>query len=359
MSRQHRALLVGGGGVGTIAGFNLEASEQARVTFILRSNYDAVLKDGFVIDSYDNGKVEGWRPLGGILRSVPEVRDNASLSDGVAPFDWVICCTKNIPDVGPKLEDIIRPSVTPGVTTIVLIQNGLGIEKPFLSAFPQNICLSGISFCGVDEPTPGYILHKDPDVLTVSAFPNPAMDIDIQHQKARDFVSLYAASGRAKANFEVNVEAIRWRKLLFNAVYNPICALVDLDTSRIRLMTASGPPSIIEELLKPAMQEIRAAALAVANVTLSDEEVEAAIHGESIRSFSMPSMQQDVRKDRFIEHEVILGEVVRTAKIHGVAVPMINTLYQLCRAIQFRTMERKGSINVDDLVESYSSSRIG
>ncbi|KAI8714164.1 hypothetical protein NCS52_01135800 [Fusarium sp. LHS14.1] len=350
MPQRSRALLIGGGGVGTLTGFNFESGGHVTVTFILRSNYDIVRERGFTITSCDHGRYDAWRPLGGILPEVPKVEAGPA-------FGWVICCTKNIPDVGQGLEDMIRPAVTPGVTTIVLIQNGLGIEKPFLEAFPDNVCLSGVSFCGVQETSPGHILHNEPDVSTISAFINPTMDSEKQHQKAREFVRLYEASGNVKTSFHPDAQAVRWRKLLTNAVFNPICALTNLDTGRLRLTAMLGGPSIFQGLIMPAMREIQDAALSVANVTLTEDYIDSAIEGDSVTSFVMPSMQQDARKGNCIEHEVILGEACRAAQEHGVAMPVVNTLYHLCRAVQFRTREEKCCINIDTLANLYTKSK--
>ncbi|RMJ16629.1 hypothetical protein CDV36_003695 [Fusarium kuroshium] len=350
MPQRSRALLIGGGGVGTLTGFNLESGGRVAVTFILRSNYDIVREKGFTITSCDHGQHDAWRPLGGILREVPNVEAGPA-------FDWVICYTKNIPDVGQRLEATIRQAVTPGVTTIVLVQNGLGIEKPFVEAFPDNVCLSVVSFCGVQETSPGQILHNESDVSTISAFMNPTMDSEKQHQKARDFVRLYEASGNVKTSFHPDAQAVRWRKLLTNAVFNPICALTNLDTGRLRLTTMLDGPSIIQGLIMPAMREIQVAAFSVANVTLTEDDMNSAINSDSVRSFVMPSMQQDVQKGNYIEHEAILGEVCRAGQQHGVAMPIINTLYHLCRAVQFRTREEKGHVNVNCLADLYSESK--
>lgn len=55
-------LVVGLGGIGTIAAFNIEASGQAVVTAVLRSNYDHVAKNGFKIWSCDHGDIPSWKP---------------------------------------------------------------------------------------------------------------------------------------------------------------------------------------------------------------------------------------------------------------------------------------------------------
>jgi ketopantoate reductase len=58
-------LLIGCGGVGTIAAINLENGGETKVTAVLRSNFESVQRDGFTIKSCDHGKLEKWRPSQG------------------------------------------------------------------------------------------------------------------------------------------------------------------------------------------------------------------------------------------------------------------------------------------------------
>lgn len=58
-------LVVGAGGVGTMAALALERSGKASVTAVLRSNYEKVIKDGFEIDSVNHGKLSHWKPTNG------------------------------------------------------------------------------------------------------------------------------------------------------------------------------------------------------------------------------------------------------------------------------------------------------
>lgn len=55
-------LLVGSGGVGTMAAYALETGGKASVTAVLRSNFSAVEKDGFQINSLQHGNIRNWRP---------------------------------------------------------------------------------------------------------------------------------------------------------------------------------------------------------------------------------------------------------------------------------------------------------
>ncbi len=58
-----RVLVIGTGGVGTMAVYALEIGGKAEVTAVLRSNFDVVKERGLNIDSIDHGHdIKGWRP---------------------------------------------------------------------------------------------------------------------------------------------------------------------------------------------------------------------------------------------------------------------------------------------------------
>ncbi|EHY60615.1 hypothetical protein ABEF92_001992 [Exophiala dermatitidis] len=347
--KKARVLLVGSGGIGTMTALNLERGGLATVTAVLRSNYSVVREKGFSIDSMDHGQFSSWRPTE-ILNAVPDV-----IATKTPPFDYIIVTTKNVPDVPPPVVELIRPAVTPGHSVIVLIQNGLNIEKPILEAFPENICLSGVSLMGADELQPGHILENDPDRLFVGPFFSYAIDTQKQIAAAQDFVRIYSASGKVQCSYDANVLFVRWRKLMYNAVWNPICALTDQDTGRFRLFSGpdddTDPHSQLNLLVRPAMNEIRAAAKAAADVDLPESLVETIITCDPIDIFCAPSMLQDRRKNRYIEHENILGEALREGEKAGVAMPTIRSLYGLCKAIQWRTKELNGLVDVQKLLE--------
>lgn len=61
-NKKANVLLIGSGGVGTMAAYALEQGGKASVTSVLRSNYPVVKEQGFDIHSLEHGKVSGWRP---------------------------------------------------------------------------------------------------------------------------------------------------------------------------------------------------------------------------------------------------------------------------------------------------------
>lgn len=205
-------------------------------------------------------------------------------------FDYVVITTKNTPDHPPTMADLIEPAIVPGKTIIVLIQNGLSIEKPLLDKYPDNICLSGVSLIGSHETAPAVIKHEDPDRLIIGAFQNPRLQKETGDAIAHQFVKIYSGSGKTDCTFTSDVAFHRWQKLVYNACLNPICAITGLDTGRIRLAEDT-----VSTLLRPAMQEVVAAAKAVGVILPSGIE-DRMINIDPLTMYLRPSMLEDVQK---------------------------------------------------------------
>ncbi|KAK7565085.1 2-dehydropantoate 2-reductase family protein [Phyllosticta citricarpa] len=332
--KKSNVLLIGSGGVGTIAAVNLEVGGFAEVTVVLRSNHDAVVKNGFHIKSCDHGVLSGWRPSK-IVKSIPNVQ-----KENLPPYDYVVMSTKNVPDVPPTAVDLVKPAITPHHTTIVLIQNGLNIEKPFFAAFPNNAVLSGVSLIGSHEVSHGVIEHDDNDRLVLGPFRNPQLDAAHEERVAKEFARIYGAGGKTNCTYTADVGFSRWKKLVYNACLNSICAITGLDTGRIRL--ADGA---LDALVRPAMREICAAAKK-AGYDLPPDVIEETIDMDPLTMYLPPSMLNDLRKGNFIEAENILGEPLREAEALGVPTPTLKVLYGILKAIQWRAKEARGQVEI-------------
>jgi 2-dehydropantoate 2-reductase len=200
--------------------------------------------------------------------------------------------TKNIPDVQPTVLDLVAPALPRDNThtTLVLLQNGLNIEKPFVSYSPQTPVLSAVSLIGSEERSVGHIIHDEADRVFIGAFQNANINAETGVNKAREFVHIYSKGGKTDCIYSANVRHDRWKKLVYNACLNPICAITGLDTGRIRL--ADGG---LDGLVKPAMREIVQAAKAV-GVDLPENVVDFTINVDPLESYLKPSMQQDLGK---------------------------------------------------------------
>ncbi|OCK80122.1 2-dehydropantoate 2-reductase [Lepidopterella palustris CBS 459.81] len=334
-------LIIGGGAVGAIAALNLEAGGLATVTAVLRSNFEVVNEFGYDISSCDHGVLKGWKPSQ-VLSAVPNLA-----ASNLPPYDYIILTTKNIPDIPPSLPSLLLPSLSPKNTrtVLLLLQNGLNIERPFHATFPTTPILSGVSLIGSTETRPGTIIQADHDRLLIGAFPSPDSTSPIAESEAataaaEDFVRIYRAAGKTSCSHSPLVARDRWRKLVYNACLNPICAITGLDTGRIRLAD-----NAITSLLQPAMAEIVAAAKAK-GVVLDAEVIENTIHMDPLELYLSPSMLADVRKSNFLEFENLVGEPLREGTALGVPMPTLTVLYNLCKAIQWRIKVTRGMVEI-------------
>ncbi|KAG6357632.1 hypothetical protein INS49_013509 [Diaporthe citri] len=326
-------LLVGSGGVGTMAAYALEKGGKASVTAVLRSNYKAVNEDGFHINSIQHGNIKNWKPST-IRNTIPNVTDED------LHYNYVVITTKNIADVPPAMTDVIAPAVTPGLTNILLLQNGLNIERPFTKAFPTNPILSGITVIGASENPPGTIKHDNFDISYIGPFDNPNIKNEVPEAAARSFVELYDACSAVKCTYDSDVKFSRWRKLLYNASFNTVATILRMDVSRMR-----ASEHVVDELIRPLMLEIVATA-AAKGVVLPLEEVEKIITVDLYESFFLPSMAQDIKKGNFTEFENVVGEPLREAEELGVPTPTLKVVYGLLKGLQFQTKEAKGLVEV-------------
>lgn len=228
--------------------------------------------------------------------------------ENLPPYDYIIVTTKNIPDIPPTVASLLKPALPSNntETTVVLIQNGLNIEKPLIQANPNTPVLSGISLIGSIEKGHGIIVQEEGDRLLIGPFRNPNIEESVELLKAHEFAKLYSAGGKTDCNFSPYVLHDRWRKLAYNACLNPICAITGLDTGRIRL--ADGA---VEGLVRPAMNEIVAAAKAN-GVELSEGVVDFSIDVDPLDVYLKPSMMADVEKVSIVQRKVPASESIQT-----------------------------------------------
>ncbi|CUM64560.1 uncharacterized protein PRCAT00002167001 [Priceomyces carsonii] len=326
-----KVLIVGAGGVGTICALGLTLNDLSDVTLVVRSDYDYVKEHGYTINSVTYGNIEHWRP-NHISRTVTE----AFKSQG--EFDYIVLTTKNIPDGPITCEEIIEPAVT-DKTTIILVQNGYGIEVPMIKRFPKNLILSGVSLIGSSNiKCVIENLHKDQ--IYIGLFKNQNVDPEIGKSRIKDFIEIYQSKDdKNKVMIDDDVEKRRWEKLIYNAVFNTTTSLVNLDINRCQMNNAN------DTVFRPAMKEIVAIA-ASEGVEIASLTLELFLHiGDGL--FYSPSMCVDMRKNQLLELEVILGNPLRVAERNGVPTPCLSLLYSLLKMVQFRIKEERGLIKID------------
>ncbi|KAF4945379.1 hypothetical protein FSARC_14439 [Fusarium sarcochroum] len=326
--------VVGAGGVGTIAAYTLENSQRARVTAILRSNYALVKERGFDIDSTDHGKIKNWRPHN-------VVSSFASAAANKKSYDFIVITTKALPDLTSSIITELKPLITPGKTSLALLQNGLAIEAPFATAFPNTPIFSSVSMVGSRLTNSTSVFQQKADVSNIGAHFHHVDDTFTrarQHNAAALYVDVYNA-GLANAKLKTDARCLlvedivgaRWAKLLWNASFNTLCTVLRISVGEL----LSGPGR--NTLLEPAMREIAAVATAAGyGDAVSEDMIQNKLHDSPPTSTLRPSMLVDLENERPLELEVILGAPLRVALEKGVKTPVLTQVYELLKQVQWK-----------------------
>ncbi|GAA4903935.1 ketopantoate reductase [Actinomycetospora succinea] len=259
----------------------------------------------------------------GVERTVPVTV--ATDPAGVAPADWVLLATKaqDTASAAGWLRALTDPGETPrsgarrvGGSVVVVAQNGIdhaarveGLVDPAATVLPASVRL------GAEAVAPGRIVHHSFAQLTV-----PAGDA------ARGLADLYADSGLAVVAVD-DFTTVLWRKLLSNAVANPITALTG---RRNAVLAEPATRALVVDLAR----EVTAVGRSV-GAALTDEDVDGLV---ALYDGMVPDLGTSMLYDRLagrpLEHEYLTGAVVATGRRTGVPTPLNGAVLALLRGVR-------------------------
>lgn len=306
-----KILLYGSGAVGSLYGGKLSQAGAA-VSAVCRSDYNEVANGGIFI-----------RSVYGDYHFVPEAVVRSGREYKFKP-DFIIVATKSIPDI--NTAEMIRDSVYPE-TSIVLLQNGIDIEPPVAEIFKDNEIISGLAFVCATRTGYGKVDHSDYGRLVLGTYPSGISE------KVKLLVELFRKAG-VPAEADSDIIAARWKKLLWNAPFNPLSVLCGgADTSR--MMNDRN----VKKLAESIMGEVREVAAAHGH-PLAEELIKKNINDTIKMKPYKTSMLLDFESGRPMEVEVILGNAVRIAESRNIPVPHLRTIYALLGMLNSRNMDK-------------------
>lgn len=307
MTQTRKILVVGTGAVGGFYGGYL-AKSGTSVSVLSRSDFHIVREKGIKIKS-----------LLGDYNFVPD-QVVKNVSDYKGTPDYILVATKVLPEL--NISSLIKSAVKPG-TSIILLQNGIDIEKDAVSSFPDNEIISALAFICVSRPSYGEIDHTDFGSLIIGRYPRG------RSQKINELSDMFTASG-IKCTIDENITGSRWKKLVWNAPFNPISVLGGkLDT---REMTESDE---VLTLSRAIMSEIIELARLEGH-SLPEKIIENTIETTKKMVPFKTSMLQDFERRKPMESEAILGNALRLGKKHDLDMPYTESLY-----LMLTTVDRK------------------
>ncbi len=297
MTERGGIAIVGGGGIGGYIAGALHRGGH-RPTLCLRTPFDR-------LDIVENGETRRV--------DVPLATDPAA----VGPVRWVLLTTKaqDVASAAPWIHALASTG-----TTVAVIQNGIDHVRRVAPHLPAGAtALPTIIYCAVERTAPGRIVHHSNARMHVPAT-----------EEGTAFAALFAGSGFTIVREDDFVTAA-WRKLLSNAVGNPITALA------LRRMTVFADASM-RRFGSDLMAEVVAVARAE-GAKITREDGERVLDGYGRMGLAGTSMLYDRLAGRPLEHAHLTGSVVDAADRHGIPVPLNRAVLALLEGASGRPLD--------------------
>lgn len=297
-----RVAVMGAGAVGGYFGAKL-ARAGHEVWFIARrERLKAYRSTGISVESID-GDFD--------LVPVRAIRDASS----VGKVDMVLFTVKSTGT--RRAAEEARALVGP-YTTVLSIQNGVDNEAVLEEVLGEDRIVPGVAVIGVSMPEPGHILHTNNGSITLGEVNGEETD------RVRSICKAFAEAG-VDTKVTTDVRTIKWRKLIWNASFNPIAALTGM---RVLEIIEDDTSRTIAE---GAMRETIEVGKALGH-NVGDYQIERATQRNPNWAHSKTSMLQDIESGRPTEIDALSGAVVRYGREKGVPTPVMETLHRLVRA---------------------------
>ena len=294
--------IVGAGAVGCYYGGRLAQSGQD-VHFLMRSDYETVMRDGLHITS----------PLGDANLRVNAYRGAAD----IGPCDLVIIALKATSN--NALLDLLPPLLHEG-THLLTLQNGLGNEEFLAHHFGAQRVLGGLCFVCINRLAAGVIHHIAQGRINLGEHcgaPGP---------RTHAIANVLMQAG-VDCVIEPSLVAARWKKLVWNIPFNGLSIVEGgIDTATI-LANAR-----IEKRVRDLMREIIATAQALGH-SVPFELIDDMIERTRTMSEYRPSSLIDYQEGREVELEPIWGETIRKAAEAQLVMPQVAALYEQLKTL--------------------------
>jgi len=307
-----RIAVFGVGGVGGYFGGRLaEAGED--VVFISRgAHLQAIQRNGLQVESSEGNFV---------IEQAQAHEDPAA----VGSVDVVLVGVKAWQV--PQAAEAIRPLV--GAETVVVpLQNGVEAPSQLEAVLGSDHTLGGLCRIISSIVAPGHIRHAGIDPYV--AFGR----LDGQHSEgAQRLRAVFARAKGVRVEIPPDIRMAMWRKFLLIAAWSGLGAITRASIGPIRTQPET------RQMLKQALQEIHAVAVANHVALPHDAIAETLAFIDSLPAQGTASMQRDIIAGRPSELASQNGAVVRLAHEAGVEVPLHSFIY---RSLLLLEMQARG-----------------
>lgn len=230
-----------------------------------------------------------------------------------SPVDWVVLATKTheTASAGPWLKRLCAPS-----TKVAALQNGIDHEERIAPYANGAAVVPALVYYNGERLAPDRVRYR----------PVSANELVVpDNESGRAFAALMSTTPLHVLT-SPDFITLKWRKLLVNAVANPITALT---LQRFAVFERPDIQDLSIAILDEAGRVARAD-----GAKLHDDESQRVL--ATVRGFGVDlstSMHFDRLAGKPFEVEALTGAIVAAGQRHGIATPLNGSLLTLLRAI--------------------------
>lgn len=316
--------MIGAGSLGLLYAGKLAASG-AKVTLWCRSDEQAaaIHSSGITIHHSDGGELH-IPP--GVVQAHPlsEFHEEAG-----AAADYLVLMVKQ-----QGIEDLVERVFIPygrSIQRCVCFQNGTGHLELLQQHLPSGAIYAAITTEGAKRIGPREVLHAGSGTTTIGPYNTEGMPESGQKSASREISDIRLIELLNRAGFKTylsnEIYTAIYRKLMINAVINPLTALWRIPNGAL----LEDPMRI--QLMKELFDEA-CAVYDAAGISREDHLWDQIVGVCRMTSTNTSSMLKDVLEGRATEISWINGSIVRLGQRHGVAAPKHELL---CRLIEGTT----------------------
>jgi 2-dehydropantoate 2-reductase len=296
--------IVGSGAIGLYYGGRLaEAGHDVR--FLMRSDYDAVLREGIRCQSV-HGDFH--------LHPVPAFRN----AEDIGAVDLVIVAWKATSN--RMLQDIL-PSLLHEKTQVVTLQNGMGNCEAIAKITGAERVMAALCFVCINRMAPGVIHHTAGGRMAMGEFA-PGVP-----GRSLALAEMFAAA-KVETVVERDVEETAWKKLIWNVPFNGLAIAEGGKTTDLLLADETTVAEI-----RALMNEV-VSATAARGFVLDPKWIDWNIERTRPMGPYRPSSLIDWQEGREVEIDAIWGEPLRRAQSRGLSLPhwerLLTRIQQAC-----------------------------
>jgi 2-dehydropantoate 2-reductase len=292
-SRRTTVAVVGAGGIGGVVAGLLRAADRHDVVACVKTPVERL-----VVECPD-------RTVDVSIRSLTDPVE-------ATPVDWVLLCTKvhDIPSTAPWLNRLCGAGAS-----VAVLQNGIGHAARLAPLVGSASIVPTIVYFNGERLGEGRVRFSH-------ARPH---DLAVPDDAAGTALANLLAGTPLRTQSSDDLDTLAWRKLLLNAVANPLTALT---MQRLSVFRRDDVKALSLALLEEGVAVGRAE-----GVRLAPDEARRILAALlAYPADASTSMYFDRMSGRPMEVEALTGAIVACGERHGVATPLNTAILTLLRA---------------------------